>query len=447
MLQHLKYSLPDWALCLLASVGLGINVVQSFLLPEALSKDVLRLAILCAAVIAVLVLLSYSKVTTILSVVLVIIGIVAVLCLSYIGQVKGFTENADPETNTRLWYLVAALCAALVYLLSRTRFTSWLLLILGSLCIAYFAILEYTVYLWGALLFLFSMGAWLCFLGYRKSMLKYSAVRTAFAPMAAWAMGVALLCLAVGSLLWWGIIRPIQPPTQDLVLLTDYLKMELLEQLGLIDETELYDSSTFSSWLNENLTHTTNEQQEVEDSDTQKQVGGAQEAAHEEEEDAEIDLPVTQQDGTAHWIRYSGLSLVQMILIGVLIALLAAILLTLFLLRRRIWYRIKTKDMDDGAYIDFFFPWFLARFRRLKLPRPMGESPVEYAQRVEASTRFLEDTGVTWQELSEVFSRLVYGGRPPLPGDREKFEQFYKGFYRCCRRQFRFAWLLYALRV
>ncbi|MCD8331167.1 MAG: hypothetical protein LUB63_01360, partial [Oscillospiraceae bacterium] len=422
MLQHLKYSLPDWALCLLASVGLGMNVVQSFLLPEALSGDILRLTLVCAAVITVMIVLSYSKTTTILSIVLVILGIILVLFLAYLGQVEGFTENEDAEMNARLWYLVVVLCAAIVYLLSRTRLTSWLLLIIGSLCVAYFALLEYTVYLWAALLFLFSVGAWLCFIGYRKNMMKYSAMRTAFLSMVGWSAGVSLLCLAVGGLLWWGIIRPIEPPTQDMVLLTDYLQFNQLEQLGLINDEQVYDSSTLSNWINENYTRQTDEMTESTETDTNLEADDTQEEDHSEDPDEE-EQPVTAPDGETHWITYDRENLTSLIILGFLLLLVLAALVVLFLRRRQIWYRWKTKNMDDETYILYFFPWYLTRFKRLKLPAPMGDSPEEYAQRLETSTRFLSDTGVTWAEMSGIFSRLVYGGRGAQPGDREKFEQ------------------------
>ncbi|MCD8376059.1 MAG: hypothetical protein LUD69_03885, partial [Oscillospiraceae bacterium] len=301
MLQHLKFSLPDWILCVLASVGLGMNVFQSFLLPEELSRDALRLAVLSAVVIAVLIVLSYSRVTTVLAIVLVIAGAVLVLYLGYTGAVAGFTESADAEENGRLWYLVVVLCAAVVYLLSRTRLTSWLLLIVGGLCVAYFAILEYTVYLWAALLFLFSIGAWICFVGYRKNVLNVSAMRTAFAPMVLWSAGVSLLCLAAGALLWWGIVRPLEPPTQDMVLLTDYLQLNRLQQLGLVNDEDIYDAETLSNWINENYTRQTDELTENTQIDTSLEADNVEEEDHSEDPDEE-EQPVTAPDGETHWI-------------------------------------------------------------------------------------------------------------------------------------------------
>ncbi len=447
MLQHFKFSLPDWVLCTLAGIGLSVNVVQSFLLPQALSQDFLRLALLCAAVVAALVLLSYNKLTAILSVILVCAGLILALFLAYLGVLAGFTESADPEENGRLWYLVVVLCAAIVYLLSRTRLTSWLLLILGALCIAYFTILEYTVYLWGLLLFLFAAGTWICFVGYRRNMLHISALRTAFLPMIGWSAGVSLLCLAVGSLLWWGVIRPLQPPTQDLIVLTEFLQYNRLEQLGLVDENEVYDSSALSDWINENYTRLTDQMAEDPDADTQAEAGGTQQEEHAEDPDTEDAPASTQADGSTDWITYDSFPVVQTVLLGALALLILAALIVLFFRRRAIWYKRRTKDMDDEAYIRFFFPWYLTRLRRMKLPAPMGDSPMEYAARLETSTRFLNDTGVTWAELSEIFSRLVYGGRGVQPGDREKFETFYRGFYRCCRKKLRLAWVYYTLRL
>ncbi len=446
MLQHLKYSIPDWILCILASVGLGMNVAQSFLLPEALSEDVLRLTLVCAAVVTVMIVLSYSKITTILSAVAVAAGFIVLLYLAYAGTVTGFTESADAEANGRLWYLMAILCAAAVYLLSRTRITSWLLLIVGALAAAYFQLLEYTVYLWAALLFLFSVGAWICFVRYRRNMMKISAMRTAFVPMALWSAGVSLLCLAVGGLLWWGIVRPLQPPTQDMILLTEYLEYNRIQNLRLVYDQPIFDSSALSDWINENYSEMTDEM-ENDPEEEQLNADGTQQEEHEEDPNAEDTPPTAEQDGSIDWITYDAFPLAQTIFLGLLLLLVLAGLVVLFLRRRQIWYRRKTKNMDDETYIRFFFAWYLTRFKRLKLPRPGGDTPLEYARRMESSVRFLEDTGVTWAELTEIFARLVYSGRGVQPGDRERFDQFYRGFYRCCRKKMRLAWPLYALRV
>ncbi|MCD8008516.1 MAG: hypothetical protein LUF68_06225, partial [Clostridiales bacterium] len=234
--------------------------------------------------------------------------------------------------------------------------------------------------------------------------------------------------------------------TQDLIMLTEFLQYNRLEQLGLVDESEVYDSSTLSNWINENYTRLTDEMTEDPDTDTQLDVEGTQQEEHAEDPDEEAPAS-TQADGTTDWITYDTFPVLQTVLLGILALLVLAALLVLFLRRRQIWYKRTTKDMDDEAYIRFFFPWYLTRLRRMKLPSPMGDSPMEYAGRLETSTRFLNDTGVTWAELSEIFSRLVYGGRGTRPGDREKFETFYRGFYRCCRKKLRLAWAYYALRL
>ncbi|MCD8208124.1 MAG: DUF4129 domain-containing protein [Bacteroidales bacterium] len=448
MLQHLKYSLPDWILCVLAGTGLSMNVVQSFLLPEGLSRNGWMAALVCAVVAAILVLCSYNRVTMIVSSVVAGAGVIAVMVLGYFKVIPALTEAKDPEENTLIWYIVVAACAAVVYLLARTRITSWILLILGALAVAYFAILEYTVYLWAALLFLFAAGAWICFIGYRKNVLKYSSMRTAFVPMTLWAGGVALICLLVGSLVWWGVIRPIDPPTQDLTMLTDYLELQRLEALGLIDEDELFDWNTFSNWYQQQFNRMTNELEENPDYDQDLEAEGT---AQEDESESleEEEEPVTQQEGEMDWLNRneSGPSSVLLIILIILGVLVLAALVVLFLNRRRIWYRYKTRKMTDESYIRYFYPWYLVRLWRLRLPKPRGDTPMEYARRLEVPGRFLDETGVTWEEVSEIFSNLAYGGRKARPGDREKMDTFFKGFPRACRKKKRLAWVIYALMI
>lgn len=454
MLNHLKYSIPDFILGLFISVGLAVNLVQSFLLPEGLSADVPRMALVAASTIFVLILLSYNKLTVILGGVLGGVALAVLIPLTVMGIIPTFAESSDAEANGSLWYLVVVLCAVLIYLLCRTRATSWVLLALGTVLSAYFLLLEYTYHVWGLVLLLWSAGTWLCFITYRRKLLRANAARTAFLPVLGHGAGVSTLCLAIGFLLWWGIIRPLQPPTKDIALWNELIQTDVVEYAGLYQPDMEYDPELTSDEKGDEKP--TDEKKENENSDNQDEVEGSQDDEHSEDnsdndtEPNDTELQDTaQQEGTAETVTFDVRSLLTLILmiVGIVLAVLL-ILLFFFLRRRKIWYRKVTGGLDDGAYIRFFFSWYLGRFTKvLKLPAPRGNTPLEYAAQMERATCFFEETGVTWQELSQIYHKVVYSGRNPEPEDKRKFEQFYQGFHRCCRKKLHFSWLWKSLRL
>ncbi len=447
MLRHLKYSIPDFILCLLASVGLTVNVVQSFLLPEALSADVPRMFLVSAAVILVLILLSYSRRTAIWGAVGIMVLVVFLFALSVMDIIPRFGEHLDAELNANLWYTIVAVIALLVYLLSRTRAGSWFLLILGVILSAYFLLLEYIYYVWGLVLLLWSVGTWLCYITYRRKLMRANAARTAFLPVLGHAAGVSTLCVLLGCLLWWGVIRPMQPPTQDLPLYYELTQSEAMQVIGVFQPQIVYNPDTAASNVDD--AERSNEQEENTDAENPEEVEGTQEEEHSEEDtDTEEKLDADQQEGFAKYIRYnSRFELTTLITIFGILLLLLIVALVLFFRRRKIWYRRVTKGLDDEGYIRLFYPFYLRKFRVLKLPPPRGSTPLEYANQLENSTRFLDDTGVSWQELSAIYHRVAYSGHPPEPEDRGKFEQFYKGFFRCCRKHLHLSWLWKSLRL
>lgn len=449
MLRHLKYSVPDFILCLLASVGLAVNLVQSFLLPEGLSADIPRMFLLCAVTVLALIFLSYNRVSAIAGAILGVLALAAVAGLTAMGYISGFAESSDAEANVSLWYLLVILCAVFTYLMFRTRATSWVFLAFGVILSAYFLLLEYIYYWWGLVLLLWSVGVWLCYITYRRKILQVNAQRTAFLPVLGHAAGLATLCLAIGCLLWWGIIRPLQPPTRA-VYLTEYLvQVDWTNVVSVYDPVKQWTPDTYSD--NVDSADESSEQEENPDSETEQDVEGSQDEEHSEEENDEQsgeELDVTQEEGSADYITYNRWLDWRIVLTLAILLALFIIALIFFLRRRKIWYKRKTAGLDDGSYIRFFYAWYLRKLTRvLKLPAPRGNTPLEYAALVEGGTRFLDDTGVTWAEMSEIYARTVYSGRPPQPEDKSKFEQFYRGFHRACRKKLHFSWLWKSLRL
>ncbi|MCD8331101.1 MAG: hypothetical protein LUB63_01020 [Oscillospiraceae bacterium] len=303
MLRHLKYSVPDFILCLLASVGLAVNLVQSFLLPEGLSADIPRMFLLCAVTVLALIFLSYNKASAITGAILGALALAAVAGLTAMGYISGFAESSDAEANVSLWYLLVVLCAVFTYLMFRTRATSWVFLAIGVILSAYFLLLEYIYYWWGLVLLLWSVGVWLCYITYRKKILQVNAQRTSFLPVLGHAAGLATLCLAIGCLLWWGIIRPLQPPTRDVYLLDFWTKSDWMNVVSMYEPVKEYTPDTYSD--NVDSADESSEQEENPDSETEQDVEGSQNEEHSEEEDeGGQDLDVTQEEGSADYITY-----------------------------------------------------------------------------------------------------------------------------------------------
>ena len=83
-----------------------------------------------------------------------------------------------------------------------------------------------------------------------------------------------------------------------------------------------------------------------------------------------------------------------------------------------------------------FYLFFLSRFERIGLGKPESVTALAFGANSDDSMELFEQNGggATLEELSEEYTRCAYGNCEPTEGAIDRFDSFYRGFYKSCRK-------------
>ena len=430
--RYLRSALWEYPLCVLCSAALARTLFQGFYLPEDLSGSPLLTALLALALQAAFLLFGYSRRTVVLGIVCWIAALAALLLWA-----------RSAPAGIPLWLLLNAVPSAAVYLLSRSRVGGWVLLLLGILVCAAAAFLEYALSPLPLLIFLW---AGICLLGcraYRRSVLTGSAAKTSF-PAAFLTSAVACaLALSLAAGCYAAVIRPLNPPTRELKLLTRLVSLEVLERIGVSSQVHIFDEDRFSDQTGEEDRISPLEGEEPRQGPDETLPQSLPPQAGEENRPEEGNGP----DGLeAQAISYLDKPILPILLpIVVVLAVVGAVQLKR--LSRKLWRR-RTEDLPPGEQAERLYTAMVAKFRRLKLPVPGPDTPYEYARRVDTALTRLLGREHGFDALTEAVVRARYGGLAPDLETLERCWRFWEQFYPRCRRglgAFQYARLFFFL--
>lgn len=434
--RYFKYCLPDFLLVLLMTTGFTINVYQGFYLPETLSSDIFRLVIAAGIVTAALLAASYSLKTVKAAVpTAVILAVIAV----FFAYAKGIslTESDDPQLNAGLWYLLTILCSVVIFLLARGPQGSLALLAGGAFLLSTLAVLGYECRVWAYILFLFAGTVNFIYKRYRRNVFRTSTVKDAFPPLLAAAAFVAAVSLLIGTILCFTAVKALDPPVKDLKLITKIVSVEVLDRLGIAQKESLMDLNHTSQDENENMEQLSNqlgEQEEELEKDAENQSSDGPET--DDNSRSESDLTINPDESVfARAVSYAMPKLSPMAKL-VLAILTAAILAAVIFIvaNRRKYFLKRISKMSREEQIVYLYSWYRKKFRHLNIARPEGDTPYEYAARIELKTRHLNAGDITWMDLTDDFVRVYYGGQKISDENYEKWLKYYGEFHRNCRR-------------
>ncbi|MCD7948336.1 MAG: DUF4199 domain-containing protein [Oscillospiraceae bacterium] len=255
--KWIKRKLPDYILCLCAALGLIMPLIRGFCVPDRLIGQPGWVLLASALFLLALFLFSYRRLTVLIGVCVgVVAAVMAVLSVRRSGL--SLVDPSRQEENVLLWVIVVFLCVLLVFLLSRTKGSAAILLVLGVLCCTLSAFLQYSNTLGYLLLFLIGSGGGLLYAGYRRAVLEYHTAKVTMWRATAIATLFCVICLSISSAAWFLVVRPIDPPTQDLKLIQYLLSLEELERIGISSKLPIEGNQTAQQTeQSDKLEHTT----------------------------------------------------------------------------------------------------------------------------------------------------------------------------------------------
>ncbi len=421
--NYMKNAAWKWLLCSLMSASVAVSMFQGFNIADSLADNFILAAGAAAALQLVFVLFSYnirSIVAGIISLAVFLAGAAVYL------RSNGINISDEPggATTVYIYYIVTGAVALAVYLLASSR--------IG--CAVLFSTMAFTM---TVLKFLEFEGKPVCFvifevacviqfvlLNYDKAAKMSDMEAPAFARCSltgAVAAGLALL-LAAG--VCFAVIKPLDPPTHDLHLITKHITLKILDMVGVTNEYQTDDPSVTSDRTDnaQNNDPSENNDKQQDDSEDQK--------------DTQQDMSPDNGNGSGDEVKARAISYEYRSYTGALYAL-AAVLALILIFAAKIFMRRREirqiRAMENDTQVEMMYLYLLKRFNTIGYIRHSGDTAYEYSENMKDKMRFFSSGDATFDKLTDLFVRVRYGGYHATDDDCRMFYAFYDDFYKNCK--------------
>ncbi len=424
----------DLVCCWLLSTGLTLNVFAGYDSPDPKIASLPLIVLLCAVLTVLLFLAGFNKKTVIAGIGT---GVFLVLAaLIYVRSTGVLAGDGHIDDSPALFWMVIVGTTAACYLLSRWRIGTAVLLVIGVILTAAFCFLEYPVHLVGFLMFIAGTIVIFMYRVYSLSLLKAYTGNVRFHRFGAQSAALALAVMILAGGIYQGIIVPLDPPTQELKLITVLQSFDILEKLGVSKKTEM-------PW-DENQTQLENEEEQTSNEQTEEEDTSPQE---EMDEDLKGDIDRETSKTNAMGIRYDQSKMPLYILLFLLLAaLLAAPFVIKRLLRKRWEERVKAAGPTEGSLM--IFDYLMKKLRYAGFTKPDSVTLSAYMEgQQEALTPYAtEQAGIP--DLARDYQRVIYGYRALDDQSFSRFWSVYESFRGNLKKKigvFRYALRFFAL--
>ncbi len=437
MREYLKYRIWDWLLCSCIAVGVVFPLYAGFVLEDGFSQSVWRTAVFMAAVTAVLVLLSRSRVTIGIGIAVGAALLVFVMVYVRINSVSIFGEAGAETTNSLFVALtVASLTVILVYLAGRTRGGIIALFLVGTILICGSYFLQYESHVWSLLLFLFCTIVLYWYRNYLSTLQQAQAGKIRMPRFMAQSLVVCLIAVALGSAAWYGIVRPLEPPTRELKLIQQLKQQTVVQRSGIYSTQTYLDPNLASSEDTDEREDGTQNENDQTPEDTDEETNSEPQTGQQDQSPAEQAQPIY------YLLNYYN---IPWILVAVAAVIAAAFILRM--LARKNWEN-RVIRMTPEQQILTYYPWFLTRLERTGMKRPQNHTLYEYAEDMDHTLSEFADGEADFSTLTDLYVKCFYGGTPADDGEAELFRRFYGKFHRALRKEIgTFRYLIHIFRI
>ena len=341
-------------------------------------------------------------------------AVVFMIVLTAVARSNGINPFSDQADNAYLKLFLLTAAAFGVVILSRFRGGSIVLFAGGIFLIALLEFMYENSMVWPFLLFLCASGVMISYRNYITNVLHSSTVQVAVGRSVVMSLLMIVCVAALGAGVFYAIVKPLDPPKQDVRILTKYMSLEVLEKIGVADVTTIHDlEENASDNQKEDMTVEKNNDQDTEGEDNGKALNKNQKERQE-------------------WIKYH-----RDLLIGGIPILIAAIIVAVILTRLRLrkWKYQKMMALEIRQRIPAFYQYFLKCFRHVGVNRHPDETPYEFAGRAAPLVRDFETEGIGLADLTETLVAAKYGLRDITEQEMASYDAFYKAVFKNCRKR------------
>lgn len=439
MRKYWKYKIWDVLLCVMISLGLTLNLLSGFQIDDVATKWLPYLIVGICLVSLVCGMFAFNKKTAVAGI---LTGIALFIVVVVLSRSQKWFEN-EKQNTIQILICVMTIVAVLVFLAGRNRVGRILMLLLGNVLQAGAAFLQFPVSLWGYLLFLAGCGVLIFYHTYLGGLRKAQSGKISLGRFMLQNICICLIALGLTGGVYVGIVRPLNPPTQELKLIQKLMSFEVLEKIGVSTTVTLPNPEEQSEQTDLDDTLATDQREEqnengmgadVDQADQKEQESGTNDTSQSEEL-SEKATAITYE-AKSHWYLY-------------VIAAAAAVIVFFLSKRwsRKHWLHM-VEQLPYKKRVEKMYLYFLKGFGSAGYKKAEHLTLDEYiAQNSDAWKKF-ETDGVSVMELNQIYQKAYYGQMDISEEEYELFRKFYQKFpEKLCEVMGKGRYALYYLRT
>lgn len=411
MKTYLRLHAWDFLLTVLIAIGMHLNTFSAFMIRESYMTNYPLIATATVLVMLLMFVFGYNKRNAMIGAGSMAAALAIWIIYLRAKDMLSLEEGAD-ETFPAFWTIVV-FGSAIIYLLTRSRKVLFFAAPIGLLFCAAFRFLEYPVSVPGLFLLVAAVILEIMYLVYKDSLLNADYGNYTIRHFLEQSVAICTVVIMLATGVFYGIVKPLDPPTRDLKLITKLMSFDIMELLGVASTQEVKDPND----QNDNEDEDRQDEQE-EEQEEEKEEDREDEQNRESEEDiAASSITYDERDYTVYWVT------------ALVLFLLATPFVIKYVLRARRRRRLNGLDASNQAA--FVYDFFLNRFKKLGFGKADSATILEYAEHQEEFLQnFTATDGTTFEELTEVFNRHLYSKTPIEEEQAKHFVAIYDSFYK-----------------
>ena len=403
MRQYVRLHAWDFILTVLIAIGMHLNTFSAFMIRESYMTNYLLVAVVTTLVMAVMFVIGYNKRNTIIGGAGWAVFLIGWIIYLRANDLINLKEGAD-ETIPAFWSIVI-FGSALIYLLTRSR----------KILFGAFKFLEYPVSVPGLFILIIAIILEILYLVYKDSLLTADYGNYTIRHFLEQSIAIVTVVVMLASGVFYGIVKPLDPPTRDLKLITKLMSFDILELLGVASTQEVKDPNQGDEDQDEEKPPEEKEEEQKKDEENQQ---------NESDDPKESDEKIN-----AKTISYEKKNYTIIIVTALIVLLLALPFVIKYALRKRRRRRLNGLDASNQAA--FVYDFFLDRLNKLGVGKADSLTILEFVEQQEAVLEnFTAEDGTTFEEITELYNYHLYSKTPVKPEDAKKFRAIYDSFYK-----------------
>lgn len=412
MRQYVRLHAWDFLLTVLIAIGMHLNTFSAFMIRESYMTNYLLVAVVTTLVMAVMFVIGYNKRNTIIGGAGWAVFLIGWIIYLRANDLINLEDGAD-ETIPAFWSIVL-FGSALIYLLTRSRKILFGAAPIGLLFCAAFKFLEYPVSVPGLFILIIAIILEILYLVYKDSLLTADYGNYTIRHFLEQSIAIVTVVVMLSSGVFYGIVKPLDPPTRDLKLITKLMSFDILELLGVASTQEVKDPNQGDEDQDEEEPPEEKEEEKDDEENEQDEEENKQES---DEKISAQTMSYNEKDYTVYWVT------------ALIILLLAAPFVIKYVLRSSRRRRLNGLDASNQAA--FVYDFFLDRLKKLGVGKADSQTILEYAEQQEGVLEsFTAEDGTTFEEMTELYNYHLYSKLPIKTEDAAKFVAMYDSFYK-----------------